>query len=968
MSIKKLFGSTDKNRNYLSDTNEKDAFSDVESSRNVSELSTKQDGFLPQIDYSEPANFAKYGSAYLYYKSAVERILDYYPYDGSSAEVTKFYNESLDIEKYVFNDRYPRTTGYALLSADGWGSRVGALSGAYGRPSTLEYIDFVGGPNTSSYSGLVNAFSNPHDSKFQHSNIYDTDIYQTEGLPSDYGSGTRQSNLKCDFDTGVTIEFWLQKAGWSTENTAREVVFDLWNNNYSASADHGRLTIELRGTAGSPFLVTVQSGTVGFLTASIGQNITGSTLQSWGHYALVFQNVNSCLTTKLYVNGSLNDTLNTGEVACGAYATATIIGTADLAGEDGTNFILTNADSSTVTFHTDPTKNFGDTSSDGGDHTWELNTGGDFSSAGIRKATQALWIACKAAIDAGELDMTISPTTVDTIADGSQVNFTLTQTTIGTVGNTAITLITGVTANGETNFTGGDAGTLEALNSKNMQGRIGSFITAPSGAATTYSDSPSDWSGMAKLSASLDEFRFWKVARNAQEVGRNWKTNVHGGVNTDISNTTLGLYYKFNEGITTTATVDNIVLDYSGRLGNGIWTGYDTKSRNTGSAIVSASAAAAEYPDPIIYSTHPDVVSLKQALLETGSFHDSNNNNSFLSLMPAWVIEEQDDPTSELRKLSHIAGVYFDKLFLQISALPSFKSNTYTSASYKPYPFAEHLPQSLGLYSPEIFIDSSIMEKFLNKNDSLSFESDLMETKNLIYLNLYNNLTSIFKNKGTEKAIKNVFRCFNIDDRLIKLNVYSNNQIYELKNNLEQTLIKKTSINQSASVGGTVVQYWNPAAATATIVGTAALAGESGTSFILTNTDGSTVTFTTDSTLNFGDVTADIGDHTWRVNTGGSFSSDGIRKATQAFWIACKGAIDAGELDMTIGPASFAGTETEFTLTQTTAGLAGNTAITLITGVTANGETSFAGGGFPSQPILRGVLMAPSGVLLAIQQ
>ena len=135
------------------------------------------------------------------------------------------------------------------------------------------------------------------------------------------------------------------------------------------------------------------------------------------------------------VTFTTDSTLNFGDVTADigdTAATATIIGTADLAGEDGTNFILTNADSSTVTFHTDPTKNFGDTSSDGGDHTWELNTGGDFSSAGIRKATQALWIACKAAIDAGELDMTISPTTVDTIADGSQVNFTLTQTTAGT--------------------------------------------------------------------------------------------------------------------------------------------------------------------------------------------------------------------------------------------------------------------------------------------------------------------------------------------------------------------------------------------------------------------------------------------------------------------------------------------------------------------------------------------------------
>ena len=103
MSIKKLFESTDKTNNYLSDTTTKEAFDEVESARNVRALQEKQRAFVPQIDYSDPANFVKYGSAYLYYKSAIERILDYYPYDGSDAEVNEFYNKSLDIEKYIFN-------------------------------------------------------------------------------------------------------------------------------------------------------------------------------------------------------------------------------------------------------------------------------------------------------------------------------------------------------------------------------------------------------------------------------------------------------------------------------------------------------------------------------------------------------------------------------------------------------------------------------------------------------------------------------------------------------------------------------------------------------------------------------------------------------------------------------------------------------------------------------------------------
>ena len=213
MSIKKLFNSTNKDRNYLSDTDRKKAFQDVESSDNIQQISEKQNKFIPQIDFSEPENFAKYGSAYLYYKGAIEHIYDYYPYDGSDSEINKFNNELLDVERFIFDNDYPRTNGYAKLSADGWGTLNGSLDSGYGLPNSLEYITFFGGPNTSSYTKLAQAFSNPKDSKYQSSNIYDTDIYATAGEPSDYGSGTRQSNLQSNFDTGVTIEFWLQKDG-----------------------------------------------------------------------------------------------------------------------------------------------------------------------------------------------------------------------------------------------------------------------------------------------------------------------------------------------------------------------------------------------------------------------------------------------------------------------------------------------------------------------------------------------------------------------------------------------------------------------------------------------------------------------------------------------------------------------------------------------------------------------------------
>jgi hypothetical protein len=662
MSIKDLFEINEDNLNLLSETNQKDAFKDVESERNLEQLKIKQDTYTPPVDYSNPVNFARYGSAYYYYKGAIERIHDYYPYDGSDAEINKFYNELLDVEKYVFDNLYPRTHGYINLAVTGWGDVAAgtdlyAMQG-YGTPDEKEYITLKGGPGIGgNTTNLATMSPDDYSSKFQYSNVYDTDIYTTAGLESDYGKGTRESNLKSDFDTGITVEFWLKKEAFAETKSTKEVVFDMWvSGALSSSADYGRLTLELTGgadVAGSPLLLTAFSGATGFYQSSIGKNITLSgNLNTWNHFAFVMQNTGSDFVSKFYFNGTLNDT------------------------------------------YTSP------------------------------------------------------------------------------------------------------SGTMGELQQSGTIGRIGSLLTAPSG-ATNYANL-NDFDGTGKLSASMDEFRFWKVARTGQDVGRYWFDQVRGGTNTDISNTTLGVYYKFNEGITGTASSDNIVLDYAGRITNGTWTGYGPQSRATGSAILEAGAAVKEYKDPIVYSSHPNVVDLKNSLTTSGSNHDTNNNSAFINYSPSWVLEEHENVGNDnLKIMSHIMGSYFDKLYLLSQFLPKIRGAYYPSGSEQPIPFARNLPQSLGLYVPEAFIDASVMETFLNRNDTEIFEDDVKDIKNTIYLNLYNNLTNIYKSKGTEKAVRNVLRCFNVDESLVKVNTYSNNQTFELANNYEQVLEKRSLLNLS---------------------------------------------------------------------------------------------------------------------------------------------------------------------------
>ena len=76
----------------------------------------------------------------------------------------------------------------------------------------------------------------------------------------------------------------------------------------------------------------------------------------------------------------------------------------------------------------------------------------------------------------------------------------------------------------------------------------------------------------------IDDFRFWKRALTEEEIKKNWYCNVYGGTNSDneIISSSLGVYYKFNEGITQTSSIDANILDYSGRNTNGYFIGYSS--------------------------------------------------------------------------------------------------------------------------------------------------------------------------------------------------------------------------------------------------------------------------------------------------------------------------------------------------------------------------------------------------------
>jgi len=587
------------------------------------------------LDYATASNFAKFGSAELYYEFAFSRIYNEYPYDGTDQEKLEFRLSSSYLDDYIFENHYPRTNGHVIFSYVSNTTAAGIHDG-YGRPDTPEYISTKGGPHTGSTT-----FANQSIYKaFSGSNYYNA--------ADDLGS-----SLELNFDPGVTVEFWLKKEAFDIAATEKEVIFDLWNNQLSSSADYGRLTIALTSSTSAganPFLITAQSGTTGF--SEYQPTITSFTTASiadgnWHHYALTIASQSAGIQTKIYVDG-------------------------------------------------------------------------------VKLATDSN----------------------------------------GSVGINSVSTI-----NGNISLLGG-------------------LVAAPSASYLAHV------TGSGKLSGSMDEFRYWKQPRTDKQVANTFFIPIGGGTNEFDYNRSLGLYYKFNEGITGTDSIDNQILDYSGRIANGAWNNYAAGARQTTSAMVQSGYARTEFKDPIIYSFHPDVVSTLATLKTTGSVQDNEGTSKMMALLPGWLQEkDQDNYNNQVKKFTQIMASYFDNLNAQIGEVNNIFDEKYPTTTEEPYPFAQKLLESRGFVVPNLFTDGDLVNYLLQKDDNEIFEMNITDVKNRIYHNIYNNLTYILKSKGTEKSFRNLLRCFGIDSEVMRLSLYADDSTYTILDNYEYTSVEKKALN-----------------------------------------------------------------------------------------------------------------------------------------------------------------------------
>ena len=136
MSLKKHFNKSF-TKNSLAEKSSK-IREEVESLRYTMVRSEEKNRFLSHVDFTTASNFAKYGSAEKYYNDGFVHIYQTYPYDGSAKEKTEWQNNLLPIDKHIFDNLYPRTTGYATLGTT-YGTGIISVSN-YGAVASLSLI------------------------------------------------------------------------------------------------------------------------------------------------------------------------------------------------------------------------------------------------------------------------------------------------------------------------------------------------------------------------------------------------------------------------------------------------------------------------------------------------------------------------------------------------------------------------------------------------------------------------------------------------------------------------------------------------------------------------------------------------------------------------------------------------------------------------------------------------------------
>lgn len=194
--------------------------------------------------------------------------------------------------------------------------------------------------------------------------------------------------------------------------------------------------------------------------------------------------------------------------------------------------------------------------------------------------------------------------------------------------------------------------------------------------------------------------------------------------------------------------------------------GYESYLYNTNKFIYNTTQK--KFTESISDTSSSDFV---DELLTESTEYDKNNRDSLINNTPEYVYMNENN--DEYLKFLSMIGHHFDNIYLYISSIGIYKKVGEDYSSGISSDIINHILSSFGFSTPPslsgILEDATIEESYLDssKNVDLKNSISLDKKTKTIWKRILNNLPSIYKTKGTEECLKQIFSIYGIPNNMV---------------------------------------------------------------------------------------------------------------------------------------------------------------------------------------------------------
>ncbi len=196
-------------------------------------------------------------------------------------------------------------------------------------------------------------------------------------------------------------------------------------------------------------------------------------------------------------------------------------------------------------------------------------------------------------------------------------------------------------------------------------------------------------------------------------------------------------------------------------------------------------------------------------LLGISNIIDDYTSNLIIRFLVSPQLFEFDTEDKKIESIFQIYGQSFDEIKKYIDNIKNMRNITYDGVENVPNLFLKNLTETLGLNVSNLYNEKTFNETSYERNSSnyggLSIGLNLKETEYEIYRRLLNNLSYLYKSKGTRKSIEFLLKFIGAPDPMIVVDEY----IYRTNGVLPTSNLERDILDVISSVKKTNTAVYN---------------------------------------------------------------------------------------------------------------------------------------------------------------